>query len=66
MTIKQLKADIFGASASDSLVHGSVLSGIVLVVTAFLVAFLTYGQHRAAEMYKISSIVEGESGYHNP
>ena len=66
MTIKQLKADIFGASASDSLVHGSVLSGIVLVVTLFSIVFLTYGQHRAAGAYKISSIVEGESGYHNP
>jgi len=66
VTIKQLKADIFGASASDSLVHGSVLSGIVLVVTLFSIVFLTYGQHRAAGAYKISSIVEGESGYHNP
>ena len=61
MTIKQLKADIFGASASDSLVHASVLSGIVLVVAVFLVAFLTYGQHRAAGSYKISSIMEHES-----
>ena len=64
--IKQIKADIFGASASDSLVHASVLSGIVLVVTLFSIVFLTYGQHRAAGAYKISSIVEGESGYHNP
>ena len=60
MSIKQFKAAFFGPSAPDILIHGSIFSGIVLVV------FLTYGQHCAAEMYKISLIVEGESGYHNP
>lgn len=66
MSIKQFKAAFFGPSAPDILIHGSIFSGIVLVVTLFSVIFLTYGQHRAADMYKISLIVEGESGYHNP
>jgi hypothetical protein len=66
VSINQLKAQIFGSSAPDDLIHGSIFSGIVLVVTLFSIVFLTYGQHRAAGAYKISSIVEGESGYHNP
>lgn len=66
MSIKQIKSDFFGPNTPDILIHGSIFSGIVLVVSLFSVIFLTYGQHRAAGMYEISSIVEDKSVFHNP